>query len=240
VEAVIEAPPLPAIRQYQGALQGHTVVVLGAGGLDYLRPRALSGLPIVSVNSAARKWGAHPRFVVVKEHRDEAEPNAAAFPDTPIITARWEYAYGPGGAELALDRPNVVPFDHLPNKAEAFDATRDWPTDPDQLVVSMSTITSALHFAAYAGASVILVVGLVCGTIEGRTHFRGYGNPADPDGGQPTWMADWLARTERQAVAVKRELVRRYDVDIVGLFPWITPEMEGLAYRSPTNSLNTW
>lgn len=230
----------PVITDFRSALQDQTVVVLGAGGLDYLRPSALASFPIISVNSSARKWGAQPRFVVVKEHATEALPNAEAFPDTPIITARWEYAYGPGGAELAIDRPNIVPFDHLPNRAEAFDATRDWPTDPDQLVVSLSTITTAMHFAAYAGAAVIIVVGLICGTLEGRTHFRGYGHPNDPDGDQPPWMADWLAKTERQAVGVKRELVRRYNVDVVGLFPWITPELEGLAYRSPTNTLNTW
>jgi hypothetical protein len=104
----------------------------------------------------------------------------------------------------------------------------------------MSTMVTALHFAAYAGARVIIVVGLICGTIEGQTHFRGYGHPADPDGAQPEWMADWLWQSERQALAVKRELIRRFDVDVVGLFPWITPELEGLSYRSPTNTINAW
>lgn len=231
---------IPGITEFRDCLEGRTVVVLGAGGLDYLRPRALRGMPLISVNSSARKWGAAPDFVVVKEHTDEMLPNAEAFPDTPIITARWEFAYGPEGKELATELPNVHAFDHLPNRAEAFDASRDWPTDPDQLVVSLSTITTAMHFAAYCGASVIVVVGLICGTLEGRTHFQGYGHPSDPDGDQPVWMADWLAKSERQALGVKRELVRRYDVDIVGLFPWITPELDGLAYRSPTNSLNTW
>jgi hypothetical protein len=240
-EVVAETPvrTIPGIAQFRGALAGQTVVVLGAGGLDYMRPSALAAFPIISVNSSARKWGIRPDFVVVKEHRDEAVPNAVAFPDTPIIASRWEFGHV-GGNELALDLPNVHVYDHRTNAVENFDAAREWPTEPDQLVVSMSTMTTAMHAAAYMGAAVILVVGLVCGTLEGRTHFKGYGHPADPDGDQPPWMADWLARTERQAIGVKRELVRRYDVDVVGLFPWITPELEGLVYRSRTASLNAW
>lgn len=230
---------IAGISQFRGALAGKTVVVLGAGGLDYMRPSALAAFPIVSVNSSARKWGAIPDFVVVKEHADEALPNALAFPEVPVIAARWEYGH-PGSSEINIDLPNVYVFDHLPNKIEAFDAVGDWPTDHDQLVVSMSTITTAMHFAAYAGAAVIVVVGLVCGTLAGETHFRGYGHPADPDGGQPTWMSQWLGTSERQAIGVKREITRRYGIDVVGLFPWITPELDGLAYRSTTNAINDW
>lgn len=226
------------ITQFRGVLKGAPVVVLGAGGLDYLRPRALAAFPIISVNSSARKWGATPDFIIVKEHQEEAVPNAEAFPHVPIICSAGPYGNGERPEPPAI--PDLFLFEHAVNKATEFDAARDWPTDPDQLVVSMSTLTTALHFAAYAGASVIVVVGLICGTLEGRTHFAGYGHPADPDGDQPPWMADWLARSERQALGVKRELVRRYDVDVVGLFPWITPELEGLTYRSPSNAINAW
>jgi len=239
-----------AIRQQtiaalKGALDGQTAVVLGAGGLDYMRPRALASLPVISVNSSARKWGLTPQYVVVKEHQEEAVPNAEAFPGVPIICSKGAYG-GPYG-QIGLEPPswdgfpeNVYFYEHQPNKAGDFDVYRDWPTDPDSLVVSMSTMTSAMHFAAYAGASVIMVAGLVCGTLEGRTHYKGYGHPDDIDGDQPAWMAGWLAKTERQALAVRRELVRRYDVDIIGLSPWITPELDGLVYRSPSNGLNAW
>jgi hypothetical protein len=97
----------------------------------------------------------------------------------------------------------------------------------------MSTITTAMHFAAYAGATTILVCGFVPGTLEGRTHFTGYGE-------QPEWMPGWLAATERQALAVKRELVRRYDVDILGLSPWIGPDLDGLTYVGASNRINAW
>lgn len=236
---VVPAPPVQqTIAALKGALDGQTVVVLGAGGLDYMRPRALAGLTVISVNSSARKWGLTPQYVVVKEHREEAVPNAEAFPGVPIICAAGPYGNADRPEPPAI--PDLYTFEHLENRAGDFDVYRDWPTDPDSLVVSMSTMTSAMHFAAYAGASVIMVAGLVCGTLEGRTHYKGYGHPDDIDGDQPAWMADWLAKTERQALAVRRELVRRYDVDIIGLTPWITPELDGLVYRSPANAINAW
>src|SRR6185436_9153542 len=109
-----------------------------------MRPQALRGLPVISVNSSARKWGLHDPFaIVVKEHAEEAVPNAEAFPGVPIVCAAGPYG------------------------------------NADRLVVAMSTIVSAMHFACYAGASVVLVAGLVCGTLEGRTHFKGYGHPDD-------------------------------------------------------------
>lgn len=226
------------IGKFRHVLAGQTVVVLGAGGLDYMRPRALASFPVISVNSSARKWGLTPAYVVVKEHMEEAIPNRDAFPDVPIICSRGAYGGEPG--ETPDLGSNVTFFDHLPNKAAEFDAIRDWPTDPDQLVVSMSTITTAMHFAAYAGATTILVCGLVCGRLEGQTHFAGYGHPADPDGEQPDWMPAWLASTERQALAVKRELQRRYDVDILGLAPWISPDLDGLNYVGASNRINAW
>lgn len=230
--------PSGRIDQFRGALEGRTVVVLGAGGLDYLRPRALQAFPVISVNSSARKWGLRPWAVVVKEHVEEAVPNAAAFPGVPIICSAGPY--GNSERPTPPDLPDLYIYEHLTNKAGDFDAIRDWPANPDQLVVSMSTMTTAMHFAAYCGAAIIVVVGLVCGLLEGKTHFAGYGHPADPDGDQPPWMSDWLARSERQALAVKRELVRRYDVEIVGLTPWISPELDGLTYRSPSNAINAW
>lgn len=226
------------IAGFRGALQGQTVVVLGAGGLDYLRPRALAGLPVISVNSSARKWGLTPQYVVVKEHAEEAVPNSAAFPGVPIICSAGPYGNGERPEPPGI--PDLYVYDHLTNKATEFDAIRDWPTDPDSLVVSMSTMTTAMHFAAYAGAAVLLVVGFIPGKLEGQTHFKGYGHPADPDGGQPEWMPAWLAATERQALGVKRELVRRYDVDILGLFPWIGPDLDGLAYVGAANRINAW
>jgi len=224
------AEPMTGIGQFQNRHQGEDVYVLGAGSdLNYLRPRVLRGKTVVAVNSAARVWGCEPSYVVVKEHAEEAVPNHAAFPDVPIICSAGPY----GNGERPVPPGFVHVFEHLENRAENFDVFRDWPTEPDQLVVSLSTITSAMHFAAYMGAGTIVVLGHHFGTIEGETHVKGYGS-------QPDWMPQWMAAIERQSLAVKRELLRRYDCDMVGLTPWISPNLDGLSYRGGSNSINAW
>lgn len=221
------------IAQFRGVHAGQDVYILGAGpSLNYLDPAFFDGKTVVAVNSSARTFGIRPAYVVVKEHVEEAVPNAQAFPDVPIICSRGPY----GNADQAwpeFDQPNVYVYDHLPNRATEFDAIRDWPTDPDSLVVSMSTITSAMHFAAYSGAANILVVGHDCGRLGDDLYVTGY-----PDA-EPAWMPEWLQSIERQSLAVKRELVRRYGCRVYGLSPFITPNLDGVAYRG-SNRINAW
>src|ERR1035441_5789763 len=107
-------PMARSITDLRGALAGQTVVVLGAGGLDYMRPSALNGLPIISVNSAARVWGATPAFVVVKEHVEEAIPNAEAFPNVPIICSAGPYGGGERPTPPAIE--NLYLFEHAVNR----------------------------------------------------------------------------------------------------------------------------
>jgi len=62
-----------------------------------------------------------------------------------------------------------VVFNHLPNTLRV-------STLPpkDHLVVSYSTITSAIHLAAYMGAKNIILVGHDSGTLDGECNFDGY------------------------------------------------------------------
>ena len=240
--ALVEVPALtvvpkkePDIRQFQNVHAGQDVYVLASGGsLNYFDKAFFEGRTIIAVNSAARIWGdVIPSYVVVKEHREEALPNAAAFPGVPIICSRKAYGYADGELpEEFADLPVYI-FEHENNKSAEFDVYRDWPIDPDSLVVSMSTITTAMHFAAYTGAKNILVVGHDCGRMGNELYVKGYEDE------QPEWLPNWLAAIERQSLAVKRELIRRYGVRIYGLSPFISPNLDGVSYVG-SNRINTW
>lgn len=238
------APPLaivpkpePAIRRWKDIHAGQDVYVIAAGGsLNYLDGGFFKGRNVVAVNSSARIWGGvQPDFVVVKEHREEALPNLEAFPEADIICSRGPYGYTNGDNAVDFsDNPRVTLFDHRHNIAGDFDVFREWPDDPDWLVVSMSTITTAMHFAAYTGAANIIVVGHDCGRMGDELYVKGYEDQ------QPEWLPGWLAAIERQSLAVKRELVRRYGCRIYGLSPFITPNLDGVPYVGGSNRINTW
>ena len=236
----VEDTPEPAIRKwkdYASRVDQDDVYVIASGSsLNYFDQDFFRGRLVVAVNSSVRIWGQlQPDFVVVKEHKEEALPNLEALPEAQIICSRGPYGYTNGENAVDLsDNPRVTLFDHRNNNAGEFDVYRDWPDDPDSLVVSMSTITTAMHFAAYTGAANIIVVGHDCGRMGDDLYVKGYEDQ------QPEWLPGWLAAIERQSLAVKRELVRRYGCRIYGLSPFITPNLDGVPYVGGSNRINTW
>ena len=235
--AIVPTPKVPDIRRFKNRHKGGDIYVLASGGsLNYFDVDYYKNKRVIAVNSAARIWGLpNPRYIVVKEHKEEALPNLEAFPEADIICSRGPYGYTNGDNAVDFtDEQRVVLFDHMHNKAGDFDVYRDWPDDPDSLVVSMSTITTAMHFAAYMGAANIIVVGHDCGRMGDELYVKGYEDQ------QPEWLPGWLAAIERQSLAVKRELVRRYGCRIYGLSPFITPNLDGVPYVGGSNRINTW
>lgn len=206
------------VREFRGAHAGADVWVLAAGhSLDYLDVDFFKGRITVGVNEVGPRWGIRPTYTVVKE-RASAEIALAEQPGVPVIES--EYDCGNYGMTKAEPRAGAYPFRHLPNQGEWFDAARDWPTDPDWLVVSWSTITSAMHFAAYTGAANVILVAHDCGQLGDQAYVSNYA-PAP---------LEWLLAIEGQSRAVKAELVRRYGCRVYGLSPFITPDLEGVSF----------
>jgi hypothetical protein len=210
--------------------------VLGAGAsLDHLDPAWFSGKITVAVNEVASTWGIRPSYVVLKEFAESLLIAASDPPDVPIVCSRFPYGDPHRGFPpidetpyLALD--NLYVFDHLPNRSGDFDAARDWPADDGSLVVSMSTITSAMHFAALLGASTIFMVGHDCGQLGEAAYMKGYGK-AEAAMGYPVQQVEWLIALERQSRAVKAQLVERYGVRVWSVSPFLSPRLDGIPYN---------
>lgn len=257
-----EAPPVMEdpttdIRGYRNIHAGEDIYVIAAGGsMNYLDPRFFDGKIVVAVNEIAVRWGIpqgwQPRvtYGVAKEQTTVEEVAAGTLNGEPIINTRTGQQQAPGGYRLFAslhenghlanparqpypEWPNVAFFRHDMNHAEAFDVYAHWPADPDALVVSMSTITSGMHLAAYMGASNILVSGHDCGQVGPTDYVDGYTAPT------AAWKESWLQAIEKQSIAIKRELMRRYGCRIYGLSPFVTPNLEGVPYRG-ANRINDW
>jgi hypothetical protein len=186
---------------------------------------------VVTVNEVASTWGITPTAVVLKEHRESLLMAAADHPNTPLIVSRHSYG-DPGRGFLPLDEtpmlalPNLYVFDHLPNRSGDFDAAGDWPPDDGSLVVSMSTITSAMHFACVLGAATVILVGHDAGQLDDSPYMKGYGR-AEAALGYSTQNKDWLIALEAQSRGVKAQLVERYGVRIWSLNPFLNWALEG-------------
>ena len=233
-----------SISTHKNTYAGAEIYCLGAGAsLNYLDPAYFADKLVVAVNESAQAFGIKPLAIVLKEHRESLAMAYSAFPDVPLIVSRWPYGdpnrgFPPLEETPYASIPTVAVFDHEANQSGAFDAERDWPTDPDALVVSMSTITSAMHFAAYLGAKTIILVGHDCGQVgtEGP-YVKGYGQAEAQMGYAPQQLA-WLTSIERQSRAVKAQLVARYGVSVLSLSPFLSPHMDGVPFDGGTVQIN--
>ena len=97
----------------------------------------------------------------------------------------------------------------------------------DMIVVSYSTITSAIHIAAYMGATNIIIVGHDCGTLDGNVNIAGYDE--SPHGAQ--FYRDFFTRIEPQTIALRAKLKEIYGCNVYSLNPFINFGLEGHKYE---------
>jgi hypothetical protein len=211
------------ILGFRDTRRGETIYVLGSGAtLNHLEADFFADKVTIALNTLAFCWPVRPTYIVTKYH-EEGEQLAEALPDVPVVIPRWCHG-NLNSSEAASERPNVYVFDHGMNPGPEFDAGKHWPLDPDGLVVSWSTITTAMHLAAYLGAGTIILVGHDCGQLGGETHVAGYQPPPTID------ELPFLLQIEGQSVGVKKQLIARYGVRVWSLSPFLNYNLEGVPY----------
>lgn len=130
-----------------------------------------------------------------------------------------------------VDTSNVVLYPHNDNKCES--PIISIPKG-DMLIVSHSTITTAIHLAAYMGAKNIILVGHDCGTINGECNFKGYHNNETYKivhaKGKDDYVL-WLKKIEDNTIRLKKLLIEKYGCNIYSLNPFINFNLEGNVYE---------
>lgn len=203
---------------------GQTLYVLGSGpSLDYYPPDFFRDRPAIGCNSVYTRFPV--RFTVAKELPLEglrASAAAAAFP----VVSRHSYGnknYPPPVRDL--DTLHYV-FDHPPNRHTG----ADWEViGTDQIIVSYSTITSAIHLAAYMGAKTIFLCGCEAGTLDGQINFTGYPGTPPPD--KEAWYRDWLPQIRAQTITLRDKLQHVYGCHIMTISPFVNFAHEGHIFQ---------
>ena len=107
----------------------------------------------------------------------------------------------------------------------------------DDIVVSWSTLTSAIHMAAYMGAKNIILCGHDCGTIDGEATIKEYYKSATPAQKTIQSYVEWVSNDiEAHTVALKRRLKEVYGTNVYSLNPFMNFNLEGHEYRSGNDS----
>jgi hypothetical protein len=133
-----------------------------------------------------------------------------------------------------LSTGRVVLFNHAKNVRIV---PNRLPTDPNTLVVSWSTVTTAIHLAAHMGARAVYLVGHDCGTLDGELNCTGYHTIQTL---RPKWGAggrrverytSWLHAIEKDTSKLRGLLSDLYGCHVVSLSPFVGLGMEEHTYH---------
>lgn len=215
------------ITELKNIYQGEDIYVIASGkSFDYISPDFFEKKITVGVNQVYKRIECD--YLVRKEIKFLEQSLAKT--NSKVIVSKFNC----GNVASFQNKPendndNLYYFDHLMNREKEIDTS---VFGTDNIVVSYSTITSAIHIAAYMGAKNIILVGHDCGTINDESTFDGY-----YDGIQDTpWSnwgeyKNWLKLIEAQTILVKNELKKVYDVNVVSINPFVSLNLENNIYK---------
>lgn len=211
------------LSDFIGKHKGQVAYVLGSGNsCTFFDPAFFDKKLTIGVNDGWAKWLPSITYMVTKYHAD-AERWAGSERVLNVIVSKGNTGQFD---DVMGERDDLLVFDHLPNRVANFTA-EDFPES--NLVVSYSTITSAMHFAAIVGASAIITVGADCGWIDDKANVGDY---------PPSLNDGYATEFDLQNRIVANEIRKRYNIPVMHLLPFVTPNMEGHKFISPFGALN--
>jgi hypothetical protein len=218
------------LTELDGRHAGDDVWVVGSdASLDWFPDGFFDNRTVVCVNQIH----APCQYVVSKaDHGGPADTSylrvaAKEHPDVMFVVSRYDSGTRSYGA-VDLDGPNVIFFDHDDNMVQRFNPVRDIPSDPSMMLVSYSTLGSAMHFAARLGARTAFMVGVSGGAFAGQESLASRdGYPAGP-----------IQVMSRQTQPIADRLRDMYGTEFVTVLPWANLRLGGTTFSADYGKLN--
>jgi hypothetical protein len=221
------------LEEFRGRHADQDIYVLASGkSIDYYDISILDGCTVIGVNQMSRI--AQCTYTVRKEISDELfrlhldqQPSGTLFISAGLYglndtrnTDQVSRLLEQDGSQGAS---RVCCFPHARNIGYGSLAC----LPEDCLVTTTSTITTAIHLAAFMGAKRVFLMGHDCCSIGGETNCTGYHDVKtraffgrDPSTQVQLYM-DWLPRLRAQTEAVSRLVQAKYGTHVVSLSPFI-------------------
>jgi hypothetical protein len=205
-------------------------IIASGASMDYIDPSFFDGKTTIGINQVYKKFKC--TYLVRKEVKF-IKPSLDS--GSAVIVSEYDSGnLNSGSHKLNTNKiyhHHLYYFTHLDNQHDKVD-TSVIDKNGNKIVVSFSTITSAMHIAAYMGAFNIIICGHDAGLLDGKMNFKGYFNDIKDTPWQ-NWeqYRNWLKIIEGQTLTVKKKLEEVYCVNIVSLNPFINFGLEGHKYE---------
>ena len=212
---------MKSIRELKNIHEGYDIYVVASGAsAGYIDQSFFDNKLAIGVNQIWKRF-TNLDYIVRKDSNRMAVTIEASkqFGFKTICSA-----YDCGTLRLARNEGADYVFEHLDNKLEEIDLS---VVGTDKIVVSYSTITSAIHIAAYMGAANIILIGHDCGTLDGKTNIAGY---AESIAGA-RFYREFLTVIEPQTLALRAKLKEVYGCNLYSLNPFVNFGLEGHEYE---------
>lgn len=216
------------IKELKNIHQNSDIYIIASGGsLDFFDPSFFENKLTIGVNQVYKKIDC--TYLVRKEKSKIRESIKTG---SKVIVSLWDSGDINKGKKLnnlnGFEDLNFYFFNHKENKHTKIDFSI---LGTDEIIVSYSTITSAIHIAAYMGAKNIILVAHDCGLINNKFVFDGYYDSIK----ETPWVKwddykKWLKVIEKQTIETKKELMKEYNCNIYSLNPFINYNLEGNKY----------
>lgn len=219
---------MKSIKLLKNKHLGNDIYIIASGkSFDFIDQSFFNDKILIGVNQVYKEIDCD--YLVRKEVKFL---NASLESGSIVIVSEYDSGnLSSGEAKLntnKIDHDNLYFFEHNDNKHTKIDTS---VFNTDKIVVSFSTITSAMHIAAYMGARNIILVGHDCGMIDGHLTMSGYYKSIkDTPWSDWSQYKNWLKVIEAQTIVVKEQLKLKYGVNTVSLNPFVSLNLEGHIY----------
>ena len=202
---------MQTILSLENSILGQDAYVVGGGkSLDFYPKGFFDGRFVLAVNQASRIVPAD--YIVRKEFTGKSV--------TPVIASE----YMAGCLDASKNEADFI-FEHNHNTLSEIDEGNLHPHG-EKIIVSWSTITSAIHLAVFMGARAVFLVGHDCATLDGEQVAKGYYDGVNRFTAEQDY-SEWLAKIAPQTAFLRDYLMKEYQVPLVTLSPFIGLKHEG-------------
>jgi len=223
---------MPKIEDFMNIHTGEDIYILASGkSIDFLDTSFYENKIIIGVNQAYKKVTC--KYLVRKECKlikQVLNDN----PNTIHFISKGEYGSDNNRnyeyiKQNISNKKNIVIYSHNVNRIKI---PLIFPQE-NYLIVSYSTITTAIHLAAYMGAKNIILIGHDGGLINNECNFNGYHTDSTYKivwpGGKNHYKK-WLSKIDIDTIILKKLVKRKYNCNICSINPFINFNLEGNKY----------